>query len=169
MKKITLVISVLLMLMVVTGCGRKKAQLNPGVSENIAVLTMNGALKDQTEDQVRALDNVIRWMDRDIIKNLKRSGFNAVLLNDKKDYNSAMGKLLVIDVDAFDYGSAAARAFVGFGAGASSLDLDYKLYSENGQLAHQWKDGVGSSKGPNYCAQSLDRNATTKLIEFLNM
>jgi len=96
-------------------------------------------------------------MDRDIIKQLKRAGYTAKLLKSRSDFNGS-GHLLIIDVDKFRPGNRAARAFVGFGAGGSSLDLDYQLLDSQNKMVDQWKDGVGSSKGGTYCAQTLNRN-----------
>ncbi len=169
MRKITLLLSLLLLIGTIGGCGgKKRVNLNPGVPQNIAVLTLDGNLAGQTVDQKRELDIVMRWMDRDIISSLKRSGFNAALIKDKNNYSRNMGKLLIVDVDAFNPGSRAARAFVGFGAGASSLDLNYSLLGEDGKNLLAWKDSVGSSKGGTYCAQTLNRNATEKVVVFLN-
>jgi len=168
MKRIALILSLLLLAGIVGGCGKKRVSLNPGVPKDIVVLTLDGNLQGQTDDQVAALQSVLRWMDRDIINNLKRSGYNAILIKEKKDYTASMGKLLTIDVEDFNAGSRAARAFVGFGAGAASLDLDYHFLDESGHLIEEWKDGVGSSKGGTYCAQTLNRNAIEKITALLN-
>ena len=64
-------------------------------------------------------------------------------------------------------GNRAARAFVGFGAGGSSLDLKYQLFDSQKKLVNEWKDGVGSSKGGTYCAQTLNRNTIGQLNNIL--
>lgn len=167
MKKIALLLLMsLLVVGVLGGCGKKRAKLNPSVSENIAVLSLDGNLPDQTDDQIAELDRVLAWMDRDIITNLKRSGFNAVLVKNKKEYSAKMGNLLVIDVEDFNAGNSALRGFVGFGAGSASLDLDYKLLNAKGGKLLAWKDGVGSSKGGTYCAQTLNVNTQDKLVNY---
>ena len=168
MKRIVCLIAILTTAIVLTGCGRKSVTLSPGIANDLTILTLNNNLQNQTEDQKVELNRVITWMDRDIIKNMKRTGYNAVLIKDIKDYKQNSSKLLVIDVDNFNAGNRAARAFVGFGAGASSLDLNYKLLDKKGAELLAWKDGVGSSKGGTYCAQTLNRNAITKITTFLN-
>jgi hypothetical protein len=168
MRKLALMLSLLLLVGTVGGCGKKQLNLNPGVPKNIAVLSLDGNLAGQTADQARELDRTLRWMDRDMIRSLKRAGLNAVLVKDRKSYKKNMGKLLIINVDNFNPGSRAARAFVGYGAGAASLDLNYAFLSEDGKNLLTWKDGVGSSKGATYCAQTLNRNATEKIVNFLN-
>lgn len=167
MKKIALMLMMsLLMVGVLGGCGKKRVKLNHSVSENIAVLTLDGNLPDQTDDQIAELDRVLAWMDRDIITNLKRSGFNAVLIKNKKEYAAKMGNLLVIDVEDFNAGNRALRGFVGFGAGSSSLDLDYTLLNAKDDKLLTWKDGVGSTKGGTYCAQTLNVNTQDKLVDY---
>jgi len=147
---------------------RAKTLFNPGIASDLTILTLHGNLPNQTEDQKVELNRVIAWMDRDIVKNMKRTGFNAILIKDIKEYKQNSSKLLVIDVDNFNAGNRAARAFVGFGAGASSLDLNYALLDEKGAELLAWKDGVGSSKGGTYCAQTLNRNTITRITTFLN-
>lgn len=168
MKRIIFLITILTTAMILSSCGRKSVSLNPGIASDLTILTLNGNLPDQTEDQKVELKRVITWMDRDIVKNMKRAGYNAVLIKDIKNYKKNSSKLLIIDVDKFNAGNRAARAFVGFGAGASSLDLNYTLLNEKGTEILAWKDGVGSSKGGTYCAQTLNRNTVTKLTTFLN-
>ena len=168
MKRIVFLMTIIAAAIILSGCGRKSVSLSPGIANDITILTLNSNLPNQTKDQEVELTRVITWMDRDILKNMKRTGYNAVLIKDIKDYKQNSSKLLVIEVDNFNAGNRAARAFVGFGAGASSLDLNYKLFDEKGDELLAWKDGVGSSKGGTYCAQTLNRNAINKITTFLN-
>lgn len=171
MKQLTLILSLVLMVGLTGGCGKngtKQAEIKPQAGTKIAVLTLDGDLAGQTADQARELDMVMQWMDRDIIKIMRQAGFEPVLIKEMQGYKSDMGKLLVIEVERFNAGNRAARAFVGFGAGAASLDLGYKLLDENGALLSEWRDGVGSSKGGTYCAQTLDRRALGKVSGLLN-
>ncbi len=168
MKRIVLISALVLLVVVSAGCGKKRLVLKPGVIKNIAVLTLDGNLPGQTKDQKRELDIVMRWMDRDIIKNFKRAGFNSVLIKSRKQYKGSMGNLLIVKVRKFNAGNRAARVFVGFGAGAASLDLSYKLLNERGAKLKVWEDGVGSSYGGTYCAQTLNRRAINTVVETLN-
>jgi hypothetical protein len=106
-------------------------------------------------------------MDRDLLKIFKDAGYQPVLLKKMQDYRTDQGKLLIIEVERFNPGSRAARAFVGFGAGSASLDVNYKLLDERSALLTEWRDGVGSSKGPTYCAQTLNRRALAKVSPLL--
>jgi len=133
----------------------------------MSILSLRGDTSNMTQDQIVELERVGRWMDKDIIKQLKRAGYNAELLKSRNDFNGA-GHLLIIEVAKFRPGNRAARAFVGFGAGGSSLDLKYKLLDSHGVSVTAWDDGVGSSKGGTYCAQTLNRNTIKKLKTTLN-
>lgn len=168
MKSITLLLSILLLLGLASGCGKKKANLNPSATKDIAVLTMDGNIPEQTATQARELQNTLEWMDRDLIKNLKTSGFRAILIEEMQAFTPEMGKLLVVDVERFKAGNRTARAFVGFGAGSASLALNYKLLDENGALLSEWQDGVSSSKGATDCAEILNRKALENVIGLLN-
>ena len=152
-----------------TGCGGIKSPQSAKQSTSVAitgakisVLSLPGDTSSMTQDQLNELQRVGTWMDRDIIKQLNRAGYSPKLLTARKDF-SGSGYLLIIDVDNFNPGNRAARAFVGFGAGASSLDLDYQLLDSHSNVVTQWKDGVGSSKGGTYCAQTLNRNTIKRL------
>jgi hypothetical protein len=149
-----------------TGCNSTKSSFKPGAAGEISVLSLRGDTSNMTSDQVTELKRVCAWMDRDIIKQLNRAGYTAKLLKNRSDFKGP-GHLLIIDVDKFRPGNRAARAFVGFGAGGSSLDLNYQLFDSQKKLVNKWKDGVGSSKGGTYCAQTLNRNTIGQLNNIL--
>ena len=56
-------------------------------------------------------------------------------------------------------------------AGYFIFDLGRYLSLAGLQAAHgtlaEWRDGVGSSKGPTYCAQTLNRRALAKAAPLL--
>ena len=168
MKSITYIISMLLLLGFTGGCNKKKTNLSPSGAKEIAVLTMDGNLPDQTADQIRELKITLEWMNRDLIKNFNDSGFDALLIKEMQDYKPEMGKLLVVDVQRFKAYNRAAIAFVGFGAGSASLALNYKLLDEKGALLSEWRDGVGSSKGAMDCAEILNRKALENVVNHLH-
>ncbi len=163
---------VVLFLMVVVGgavgCGKKQVNLDPDVPRELTVLSLHGDVSDQTKEQQIELNSVVRWMDSNLLRLLKRTGFNAVLVKDIEKYQKGTGNLLVVDVDRYNAGNRIARVFISFGAGASSLDLNYKFYDENGAVLEEWKDGVGSSKGGTYCAQTLNKKVVWKIANLLN-
>ena len=159
MAKRLLLFCTLLIFVTITLAG---ASVAAGLSGEISVLSLRGDTSKLTHDQVVELERVGKWMDRDIIKQLKRAGFKAKLIKDRKDFKGS-GHLLIIDVTKFKAGNRAARIFVGFGAGASSLDLKYDLLDSRGKSLITWEDGVGSSRGGTYCAQTLNKRVIKKL------
>ncbi len=159
----------LLLLGLTGGCGNKKINLSPSAVQDIALLTMDGNLHEQkTADQIRELKITLEWMNTDLIKNFEQSGFHVIVIKEMQAYGPEMGKLLVIDVQRFNAGNRAARAFVGFGAGSASLALNYKLLDEKGAILSEWRDGVGSSKGATDCAKILNRKALENVVGLLN-
>ena len=171
LKRLPLFCILLLFVPLAIGCGgpkkvnkSSKAGAAGGI---ISVLSLRGDTHSMTQDQIVELQRVCLWMDRDIIKQLARSGYKATLLKSRNDFKGP-GHLLIIDVDKFNAGNRAARMFVGYGAGASSLDLKYQLIDSHGKTVSTWKDGVGSSKGGTYCAQTLNRNTINQLNSVLN-
>jgi len=163
MKFIHFLLALLLCLSLCSGCGTKKKETAPRASMPIALLTLSDGISESNPDLELELRLTLEWMDRDLLKLFRESGFQPLLLKEMGEYRTDQGKLLIVNVERFNPGSKAARAFVGFGAGAASLDLGYKLLDERGALLAEWRDGVGSSKGPTYCAQTLNRRALAKV------
>jgi len=162
-----IILSLLFLLGPAGGCGNKKVPLAPAAVKDIAFLTMDGDLPEQTTEQLRELKITMEWMDDNLIKIFRKSAFQPQVIKEMSAYKPEMGKLLIIKVERFNAGSRAARAFVGFGAGSASLDLHYKLLDEKGALLSEWRDGVGSSKGATYCAETLNRRALEKVTNLL--
>lgn len=170
LKRLLLFCSLIFFVTLATGCGGPKKvnkSFKNTATGNVSVLSLRGDTHDMTPDQIRALQRVSLWMDRDIIKQLNKAGFKATLIKSRNDFKGP-GHLLVVEVAKFNPGNRASRAFVGFGAGAASLDLQYQLLDRRGKVVSSWNDGVGSSKGGTYCAQTLNRNAITQLTSILN-
>lgn len=163
MKFFYFLLPLILGLSLVNGCGTKKAETASRTTTPIALLTLSDGISESNPDMERELRLTLEWMDRDLLKLFRESGFQPLILKEMGEYRTDQGKLLIVNVERFNPGSKAARAFVGFGAGAASLDLGYRLLDERGALLAEWRDGVGSSKGPTYCAQTLNRRALAKV------
>lgn len=60
---------------------------------------------------------------------MNKAGFTTASLNTAEEYYNYPGALLLmVNIDNYDPGNAAARAFVGYGAGACALDVSAYLY-----------------------------------------
>lgn len=163
--------SILLFLLIVTnlitgGCGSREADFSPSRTDALAVVIYSDKERDQlsTRDQ-RELQRVIDWMDRDIIDSLRRFGFEMAPLTDIKNYSSGMGPLFIINVEFFNPGVTSDLPKGRMGSRVSSLDLSYRLLDERGYLLAEWQDGAHSIKGGTYCARTLNRRATQKILE----
>jgi hypothetical protein len=167
MKSLSVLLPLLICLFLAAGCGKKTAEPAPSATIPLALLTLDDQLTEKNAELEKELRVTIDWMDRDLLKIFKDAGYQPVLLKKMQDYRTDQGKLLIIEVERFNPGSRAARAFVGFGAGSASLDVNYKLLDERSALLTEWRDGVGSSKGPTYCAQTLNRRALAKVSPLL--
>jgi Domain of unknown function (DUF4410) len=167
MKSLSLLPPLLLCLFLVTGCGKKTAEPVSSATIPLALLTLDDQLTEKNLEVEKDLRVTVDWMDRDLLKIFQDAGYQPVLLKKMQDYRTDQGKLLIASIERFNPGSRAARAFVGFGAGSASLDVSYKLLDEHGALLTEWRDDVGSSKGPTYCAQTLNRRALAKVSPLL--
>ena len=169
-KKSVLIPLLFVVLLLFAGCGPQAANVDTQKqnAKPIVVLVNDGQLKDLNGEQQYELNRVLQWLKRDIIKQLKRARFEAQLIERKQDYRPEDGLLWTMTVKDFNAGNRALRAFVGYGAGSSSLDMKYDLQSPQGQSLDNWEDGVGSSKGGTYCAQTLNRRGVKRIVSYLN-
>lgn len=167
MKPLSLLLPLLLCLFLVAGCGGKTTEPVSSASIPVALLTLDDQITEKNLELEKELRVTVDWMDRDLLKIFRDAGYQPMLLKKMQDYRTDQGKLLIVAIERFNPGSRAARAFVGFGAGSASLDVSYKLLDERGALLAEWRDGVGSSKGPTYCAQTLNRRALAKVAPLL--
>ncbi len=108
-------------------------------------------------------------MDRDIIISLTRYGFNAVHIDNEESFqgteNSHLLKIAITDHKMVPKG---ARIWGGMMAGADRLNAHYDLVDAGGNTVLTWDDVQASTKGGNYCAQSLNRNVAKKVSTFLD-
>ena len=79
-----------------SGCGGTKAPTASHESSaaavtggHISVLSLRGDTGNMTQDQIIELKRVGTWMDRDIIKQLKRAGYTPKLLSSRKEFNGS--------------------------------------------------------------------------------
>ncbi|WP_432821979.1 DUF4410 domain-containing protein [Trichloromonas sp.] len=148
MKKLMGVLAVLTIL-VAFGCGgpRLKAPtMVGGGSYSIAVLSDRGITPELGPDRSNQYNQVGEWMEQDLLRTLKKAGYNARLVNSRREFAGGPGEyLLTVRIERYNPGSKAARMLVGFGAGATSLDTHYELYSAKSQPLLAEDHGVGSS------------------------
>jgi len=177
MKKI-LVLSLIIVAFVLAGCktGGTKADDSKPVAKKekkteeksktksgkgtIYVIVDRNIKSDQRADKAKAQKQIGDWMEKDLLKVLKkRVGFDAKAIKSASEFKQGKDNyLLNVTIVKYNPGSAAARAWVGFGAGAASMDISYTLKSSQGKKVLSNSDGVGSGASWQRVARKLNEN-----------
>lgn len=163
MKKIALL---LLVSFVLVGCNRPQSAAVKADGSHYKVQFLVDANIDagMTAQQVRAQRQLATWMENDLLSLLTRAGYRAAPISRSADFKGGSGSyLLQVKIVNYNPGSKAARMFVGFGAGATSLDIQYQIINGSKQQLEDRSDGVGSSRDWNYCARVLNQRMIATL------
>jgi hypothetical protein len=121
---------------------------------------MISVLMDTGDDNI-ALEKIDQreqlnaWMGRDLVTMLNKAGYEASLIENRKQYKSGT-YLLKVSIVKYNAGSKAARIIVGYGAGAVSLDTKYELFAPEGNRILSDEHGVGSGRDWTFCARKLN-------------
>ncbi len=171
MMKKNLYIAVLLLLaVVISGCARSSVSAPVaagGEKIEIVLLSHRGDPATMDERQYQFRIEVGQWMERDLLNQLRRSGYEASQISSRADFTPKAGRYLFeVTIDKYNPGSSAARIVVGFGAGAASLDNSYALSSGQQPLL-SWSDGVGTSQHWTRLPRTLNERAVKKVTEYL--
>lgn len=159
-----------LLILMVTGCASpSRAPLTEtGEKTEIYVISNRGNPDEMTERQYRQRNEVGAWMETDLLRMLRRTGYEARLISTRGEFRPAPGRyLLTVSIDSYHAGSSAARAFVGYGAGAATLDNSYALYGTGEQPLLEWEDGVGTSQQWTRLPRALNQNTVRRVTEYL--
>ena len=170
MKTYPIAMCLVFCVLLVTGCATApRAPLtDAGEKIEIVVVSDRGNPSEMTERQYEYRVEVGQWMERDLLNMLRRSGYEAVLIESKDKFEARKGRyLLTIKIESYNPGSTAARMLVGFGAGAASLDNHYELYGITPQPLMSWNDGVGTSEHWKKLPRKLNANTVRKITEQL--
>jgi len=120
---------------------------------------------DLREDKANAQNQMGDWMTRDLGKVLqKRLKYEAIAIEKASEFKSGPNNyLLKVKIVKYNPGSYAARAFVGFGAGAASMDITYELTDSAGKKVLKNSDGVGSGQDWRKVARKLNENMAREM------
>lgn len=163
MKKIVLL---LLLLVPLVGCNKPQSSAikADGSSYAVQFLVDAGITSDMSDVQARAQRQMATWMENDLLSMLTRAGYKAAPISSSSQFKGGSGNYLVqIKVVNYNPGSKAARMLVGFGAGATSIDIQYQIINGSKQTVEDRADGVGSSRDWNYCARVLNQRILATL------
>jgi len=156
---VSLVVAVLMavvMMIVCSACARAPRdasdKANSGKASSakgttLYVLIDRGIEPSFTNYQVNNRDQIGEYMERDLPAVLKKSGFNARLIDKRSEYKPAAGSyLLTVKITNYNAGSKVARRFVGFGAGAASMDTHFELFGSGSTPLLSDNQSVGSGR-----------------------
>ena len=122
-----------------------KAASGKGIS--IYVLIDRGIQKSFTDYQIKNREQVGDFMDQDLPRVLNDAGYVAKLIQKRSEYKPAQDAyLLTVKITNYNPGAKAARMFVGYGAGAASMETHYELYGKGAKALTEGKQGVGSGR-----------------------
>lgn len=164
MKFFRLALSLLLAILLLNGCASSSGRAPQAASGNkfeILVLSDRGNTN-------KSVDELAPHMEKDLIGQLNRAGYQARQIREKSEFTPANGRyLLTTRIVNYNPGSSAARIIVGFGAGSASLDNHYELFGNNAQPLLSWDDGCGTSEHWSKLYRRLNGNAVKRTNEQL--
>jgi hypothetical protein len=166
MKRLPAAMSFLSVLIVLAGCASapRAPVTASGAAIQIMILSSRGNPEEMTEKQWGWRNEVGGWMEPDLVRQLTRSGYSATLIGSRDDFEPAGDRyLLSVAITSYNPGSSAARIFVGYGAGACSLDIHYELYGAEPEPIMAWDDGVGTSANWQKLPRKLNINTVKRI------
>lgn len=157
MKNLQFAMAVLIAFLVI-GCATAKApKTATGGKIAIFVFFDRGDPTTMTEKQFEMRNQVGDLMEINLLNILKRQGYETHLISKREYYTYAPEKyLLSVKIVSYNPGSQAARILVGYGAGATSLNIHYDLL-EGDKTVLADDPGFGSSRDWRNCVVKLNK------------
>lgn len=145
--------------------------LENNAKTTICILFDSGVTEALEARQAKAQTQVSEWMNDDLVRVFARyaeSGYQGKLIEKRKDFTPAPNNyLLTVKITEYHAGSKAARMFVGYGAGGTSLKVHYELYADGKNAILTKDDGVFSGREWLNSARKLNENITKAVTEKL--
>lgn len=166
--KRTLSLFTILAVIFASGCRTIRAPLGAsGQKIKIAVLLDRGAAGLDAR-RAKYRQQLGAYMERDLLSRLNRCGYAATVVQAASDYKpQADAYLLAVKIKTYNPGNKFARMFVGYGAGATAIDIHYELRGQDKKPLLALDDGVGSSRDWTFCAAKLNQNMIKTITEHL--
>jgi len=133
------------------------------------VLIDEGNPAEMNEKQFGFRKELRTYMERDLPRKMARQGIDMRMITSLTQNTGTADQppLLIIRYEAYNPGSSAARMWVGYGAGAASLDISMSL-CKAGKEIQGWKDGCGTSQHWSRIVNTLDDRLTKRTRELLS-
>ena len=128
------------------GRGGSAVTLPNGNKVAIMVYLDRGVTAETPADKAQQLNQLADWLGQDLVDILRGTGYDATLIA-SKDVPTEVGRyVLHTTIKDYNAGNRAARAFVGFGAGAARLDTEFELIGPAGQVYVKGVPSAGTSR-----------------------
>ena len=153
------------------GCGAssRAPRTSAGEPVEIMVLCDQTCPTELSEGNQAYFVRLTQWMGRDLVNRLTKSGYKAVPVETRDEFEPREGRyLLTTKNTGYSPGSKAARALVGFGAGFATLDVHYEFYGMEAQPLMEWDDGASTGRvSLTGIAKKIDQHAVERITEML--
>jgi hypothetical protein len=128
------------------GRGGSAATMPNGNRVAILVFLDPGIGAETPADKAAQLNQLADWLGADLVDILRGTGYDASLIA-SKDVPTDVGRyILHTTITNYDAGNRAARAFVGFGAGAARLETEFELLGPGGKVYVKGVPSAGTSR-----------------------
>lgn len=116
-------------------------------------------LEGKTQDEKNQLNQVGERLEAYVIEIFADNGVTATMIPSRDKFDPATAQyLLTVKMVRYNAGSKAARIVVGFGAGATSLDIHYELFGAEKDPLLTKDHGRGSSRDWTYLCRTLGKD-----------
>ncbi len=142
-------LSLALMLCALNACGGRTGsapKMPNGSPIAIMVYLDRGITPDMPPDRALQMNQLGEWMENDLLAILDKTGYTATRVADPAAAPGAGREVLRVKITNYNPGSKAARMWVGFGAGAATLNSHFELIGEGGATLIAGDPSVGSGR-----------------------
>lgn len=170
MKKMHAAAQIVALGLVLAGCATipPAPRTADGEKVEIMVLCDRGDPDAMTERQYQYRVEIGRWMERDMLRLLNDAGYRGTLVQSEDAYTPGEGRYLVeVRIVSYNPGSAAGRAFVGYGVGARTLNCHYTFSGSPSAPLLEWDDGCASSRKWTRLCRKLNENTIRRVTKAL--
>jgi len=148
---------------------KKASKSESGKGASVYVLIDRGIQKSFTDYQVKNRNQVGEWMEQDLPRVLGDAGYEAHLIQKRSEFKpGADAYLLTVKITNYNPGAKAARMFVGYGAGAASMETHFELYGKGAKPVVTGDPGVGSGRDWRNVIRKIDELTTNAITEKLS-
>jgi Domain of unknown function (DUF4410) len=139
-------VALLSLVFVACGGGVGKGPTLPGGQKVAVILEPDRNLTGLEEARANQVNQLADFQEGDLLSLLLKAGYEPARATDAAAQPGPGRYVLKTKIVKYNPGSAAARMWVGFGAGAASIDFHYDLLGPDGSLYTQGDMSVGSGR-----------------------